>query len=239
MSAITPSGADLQQEIARVDWYHIMELGKGITTPGRIACMSPEQLGIGRLDGLTVLDIGAWDGAYSFMAEQRGAKRVLATDGFVWAGGWPTGNAGFNLARRMLKSKVEDMTIDVMDFSPSKPGVFDIVLFLGVLYHLRHPLLALERIFSVVGKQLILETHIDLADYPRPAMAFYPGTELASDSTNWWGPNPAAVEGMLKSVGFREVKMVSLFRPESMGWWSPNDPAAIKEQGRGIFHAWK
>ena len=60
-----------------------------------------------------------------------------------------------------------------MDLSPSNPGVLDVVLFLGVLYHLRHPLLALEPIFSVVGKQLILETHIDLADYTRPAMAFY------------------------------------------------------------------
>jgi tRNA (mo5U34)-methyltransferase len=240
MSTTMPAD-NLQQEIARVDWFHTMDLGKGITTPGRVACMSPEQLEIGRLDGLTVLDIGAWDGAYSFMAERRGAKRVLATDSVVWTGAWKTGNAGFKLARRVLKSQVEDMTIDVMDLSPSRPGVFDVVLFLGVLYHLRHPLLALERIFGVVGKQLILETQIDLADFPRPAMAFYPGTELAGDPTNWWGPNPLAVEAMLKSVGFRAVKTVSIFRPrpESMQWWSPNDPAAVKEQGRAIFHAWK
>jgi tRNA (mo5U34)-methyltransferase len=241
MSVTMPLNENLQQEIGRVDWFHIMDLGAGITTPGRIRCMSPEQLGIGRLDGMTVLDIGAWDGAYSFMAERRGARRVLATDSMVWTGGWRTGDAGFKLARRALKSKVENMVIDVMDLSPARPGVFDVVLFLGVLYHLRHPLLALERIFSVVGKQLILETHIDLADCPRPAMAFYPGTELAGDPTNWWGPNPAAVEGMLKSVGFREVKTISVFRPrpESMTWWSPNDPAAVREQGRAIFHAWK
>ena len=102
----------LQQEIARVDWYHIMDLGNGITTPGRIACMSPEQLEIGRLDGQTVLDIGAWDGAYSFMAERRGARRVVATDSVVWSGAWRTGNAGFKLARRVLKSRVEDKIID-------------------------------------------------------------------------------------------------------------------------------
>jgi tRNA (mo5U34)-methyltransferase len=240
MSTTIPAG-NLQQEIARVEWFHTMDLGHGITTPGRVTCMSPEQLEIGRLDGLTVLDIGAWDGAYSFMAERRGAKRVLATDSVVWSGAWKTGNAGFTLARRLLKSNVEDMTIDVMDLSPSRPGVFDVVLFLGVLYHLRHPLLALERIFSVVGKQLILETHVDLADLPRPAMAFYPGTELAGDPSNWWGPNPLAVEAMLKSVGFRTVKTVRIFRPrpESIQWWSPNDPAAVKEQGRAIFHAWK
>ncbi len=229
----------LKHEIARVDWYHKMDLGEGITTPGLVDCLSPEQLEIGRLDGLTVLDIGAWDGAYSFMAERLGAKRVLATDLVVWSEGWKTRNAGFKLARRVLKSQVEDMTIDVMDLSPSHPGVFDVVLFLGVLYHLRHPLLALERIFSVVGKQLILETHIDLSDLTRPAMVFYPGTELAGDPTNWWGPNPLAVEAMLKSVGFRAVKTVSIFRPESIQWWSPDDPAALKEQGRAIFHASK
>jgi tRNA (mo5U34)-methyltransferase len=236
----TTTHADsLQQEIAAVDWYHTMDLGNGITTPGRVGCLSPEQLEIGRLDGMTVLDIGAWDGAYSFMAERLGARRVLATDLVVWSEVWKTGNAGFQLARRVLKSNVEDMTIDVMDLSPSRPGVFDVVLFLGVLYHLRHPLLALERIFNVVGEQLILETHIDLADLSRPAMAFYPGTELAGDPTNWWAPNPPAVEAMLKSVGFRTVKTISIFRPLSMHWWSPNDHAALKDQGRAIFHAWK
>src|SRR5688572_22739694 len=235
----TTTHADsLQQEIAAVDWYHTIDLGEGITTPGLVRCLTPLQLEIGRLDGLTVLDIGAWDGAYSFMAERLGAKRVLATDLVVWSEVWKTRNAGFQLARRVLKSNVEDMTIDVMDLSPSRPGVFDVVLFLGVLYHLRHPLLALERIFSVVRKQLILETHIDLADVSRPAMAFYPGTELAGDPTNWWGPNPLAVEAMLKSVGFRTVKTVSIFRPEWIPW-SSNDPAAVKEQGRAIFHAWK
>jgi tRNA (mo5U34)-methyltransferase len=241
MSVTVQSNANLLQEITGVDWFHSIDLGGGITTPGCITCMSPEQLEIGRLDGQTVLDIGAWDGAYSFMAERRGARRVLATDSVVWSGGWRTGNAGFKLARRVLKSKVEDMNIDVMDLSPGNAGVFDVVLFLGVLYHLRHPLLALERIFSVVGKQLILETHVDLADYPKPAMAFYPGSELAGDPSNWWGPNPPAVQGMLKAVGFREVKTVSVFRPrpESMQWWSPKDPDAIKQQGRAIFHAWK
>ena len=72
-------------------------------------------------------------------------------------------------------------------------------------------------------------------------MAFYPGTELAGDPTNWWAPNPPAVKAMLKTVGFREVKTVSIYRPrpETAQWWSPNDAAAIKEQGRAIFHAWK
>ena len=58
-------------------------------------------------------------------------------------------------------SKVEDIELEVLDISPERVGVFDLVLFLGVLYHMRHPLLALERVASVVGTQLILETHVD------------------------------------------------------------------------------
>lgn len=78
--------------------------------------------------------------------------------------------------------------MDVYDLSPEKVGVFDVVLFLGVLYHLSHPLLGLERVASVTGDLLIPETHVDLLDHRRPAMAFYPGGKLGGDVTNWWGP---------------------------------------------------
>ena len=230
----------LEHEVSEIDWFHSIDLGHGIVTPGRVVCLSAMQLGIGDLTDKTVLDIGAWDGYYSFLCERHGAKRVLATDSVVWSGGWRTGKSGFEAARRALKSRVDDMTIDVMELRPNNPGRFDVVLFLGVLYHLRHPMLALERIFSVVREQLILETHVDLVDYDRPAMAFYPGTELAGDPTNWWGPNPLAVEGMLRAVGFREVKTISVWRPETANpYWAPDDLAAAKQQGRAIFHAWR
>src|SRR4029077_17426301 len=102
---------------------------------------------------------------------------------------WTTyeAKAGFALARRALRSNVEDMNVDVMDLSPERVGVYDVVLFLGVLYHMRHPMLALEKVAAVTGEQLIVETHVDLLDVVRPAMAFYPGTELSGDATNWCG----------------------------------------------------
>jgi tRNA (mo5U34)-methyltransferase len=178
--------------------------------------------------GMTVLDIGAWDGFYSFEAERRGASRVLATDSFCWGGGgWGT-KAGFDLVRNTTNSKVEDMVIDVMDLSPERIGLFDVVLFLGVLYHLRHPLLALERVFSVTRKQLILETHVDLLSYEKPAMAFYPGSELNNDPTNWWGPNPVAVKAMLKDVGFQKIDQIQ--EPVT-------GPDIISP--RATFHAWR
>src|SRR5207247_1922810 len=103
--------------------------------------------------------------------------------------------------------------IDVLDLSPEGPGVFDVVFFLGVLYHMKHPLLALERVFSVTGKQLILETHIERVGGKRPAMVFYSNIELNRDSTNWWGPNPAAIEAMLKTVGFSRVAKYQEYPP--------------------------
>ncbi|MGZ4124583.1 MAG: DUF1698 domain-containing protein [Actinomycetota bacterium] len=111
--------------------------------------------------------------------------------------------------RRALNSTVEDQEIDVLDLSPDSVGVFDVVLFLGVLYHTRHPLLALERVLSVTGERLIMSTFVDMTWARRPLMAFYPDAEANNDPTNWWGPNPAAVVAMLRTVGFSRVELVN------------------------------
>ncbi|UCG41808.1 MAG: DUF1698 domain-containing protein [candidate division WOR-3 bacterium] len=205
----------LKRRVAEISWYHRIDLGHGIVTTGR----NRRQERLARIvlppsfSGLTVLDIGAWDGYFSFEAERRGAARVLATDSFCWGGEGLATKAGFELAREALGSKVEDIEIDVMDLSPERVGTFDVVLFLGVLYHMIHPMRALERAYSVTGKQLILETEVDMLHVRRPALAFYPGRELWDDRTSWFGPNPAAVVAMVKTVGFREVKVVDKQRP--------------------------
>ena len=159
------------------------------------------------LQGMTVLDIGASDGFFSFEAERRGAKRVLAIDLCSWENAG--GKAGFDLARRVFNSRVEDMVMDVLEISPEKIGTFDLVLFLGVFYHLRHPLLALEKVFSVTKKQLILETHIAMLSVKQPVMRFYPDSELNNGPSNWYGPNIAAIESMLRDVGFQKIKIFS------------------------------
>ena len=96
-----------------------------------------------------------------------------------------------------------------MDLSPERVGQFDVVFFLGVLYHLRHPLLALERIASVTRQRLLLETVVDMVGVARPAMAFYRGRELNNDPTNWWAPNVPALHAMLRDVGFTAVRTVT------------------------------
>lgn len=208
---------ELRTEVSKLRWFHTIELPHGVVTPG--VDYSAERLSrLGLPDDLrdtSVLDVGAWDGFFSFESKRRGARRVLATDHFCWSGpGWGS-KAGFELARAALSSGVEDQELDVLDLSPETVGAFDVVLFLGVLYHVRHPLLALERIASVTTGLLILDTQVELVRSGRPLMVFYPGRELADDPTNWWGPNPRAVEDMLRDVGFGHVKLHSMF-PSSL-----------------------
>jgi tRNA (mo5U34)-methyltransferase len=105
-----------------------------------------------------------------------------------------------------MKAGVESLEIDVPDISPERVGSFNVVLFIGVLYHLRHPLLGLERAASVAKDTLIVETVLDAHWMRRPAMVFYPGSERNGDPTNWWGPNAACVIAMLKDLGFKQVE---------------------------------
>lgn len=127
---------ELKSAVAQIRWFHTIDLGDGIVTPGMGGnLVTLGRLGLpARLDGMSVLDVGAWDGFFSFEAERRGARRVLATDRFRWdgQGGWGS-KEGFELARQALGSRVEDKRIDVLDLSPETVGVFEVVLFLGVL----------------------------------------------------------------------------------------------------------
>lgn len=209
---------ELRRQSEAIAWWHGgMDLGQGVVTVSRWG-NDPATSTLPRISlpddmsGMTVLDIGAWDGFYSFECERRGG-RVWATDSVAWMPQpfSPTGMAGFALARKALGSRVYAQNVDVMDLSPDDQGVFDIVLFLGVLYHLRHPLFGLERAAAMldVGGLLIVESHVDLLGVGAPAMRFYPGAEINSDPTNWWGPNPECIEEMLKSVGLTGVRMVS------------------------------
>ena len=240
---------DLERRVAAHRWYHSIDLGGGIVTHG----IDDTPVRLARLDlpasleGLSVLDIGAWDGFFSFECERRGAARVVATDYYSWHGsGWGA-KAGFELAREALGSHVEDVDVDVMDIAPGRLGTFDLVLFLGVLYHLRHPLLAIEKIAAVTRGTLILETVVDLVGLGRPAMAFYPDRELNADPTNWWGPNQEAVVGMLKSAGFDDVRVVTptpgpLYRGARAAWHrlrGRNRLIPAFRQDRAVFHARK
>ncbi len=220
----------LQARANAVQWWHSgIDLGQGVITKGRSHPREnllpyldlPEDLTL-----KTVIDVCTWDGFMAFECERRHAQHVVAVDSFAWdransaLTGHTTGSDGFLLAHRERQSLVQATVCEVLDLDPAKLGTFDIVLFLGVLYHMRHPLLALEKVAALTDGLLIVESHIDMSATPEPAMRFYPGAEINNDPTNWWGPNVACIEAMLRDVGFTQVT------------------AKPAHGGRVVMHAW-
>ena len=190
-------------------WYHSIELPGGEVTPG---LQTLEQLRLRArqfpipedLRGKRVLDIGAWDGWFSFEMERRGAS-VVAVDAVE--------SAKFLYAREMLGSKVEYHVSDVYDLRPEELGVFDIVLFLGVLYHLKNPVLALERVCALSRDLVCVESFVtDDGSDPdaKPSMEFYETTELCGQFDNWVGPNVACLLSFCRTAGFARVSLESV-----------------------------
>ncbi len=198
--------------IQDIKWFHRINLGDTVT-PGiddsqeklRRLAIPPD------LAGKTFLDVGAWDGFFSFEAERRGAARVLATDSFVWQGKVPGySKAGFDYARQTLGSKVESMLIDPFDLSPQRVGQWDVVLLAGVVYHVKNPWMLIERAASVTRELLIVETVTGLNFWPRPAIAIY-GEGFAGDKTNFCAPNVPALRVMLRDCGFSDIMPLSKY----------------------------
>ena len=192
-------------------WWHKIDFGDGVVSNGP----DPTELkgemwkfDLIPFEGKTVLDIGAWDGYFSFYAEKKGAKEVTALDVDV--------KKGFLIAKEILGSKVKYVTQDIVESSPEDLGSFDVVLYPGVLYHMKFPYLSLHKVADLVkeGGILFVETHVsgfpdqDQLGRPMPLMAFYPNKELNNDPTNWWGPNNTCVIQMLQSLGFHVEKVV-------------------------------
>jgi tRNA (mo5U34)-methyltransferase len=217
------SEAEIRARIAAVPyWFHRIEVAPGIVTPGEDDTPGkckwlqlPETLA-----GKRVMDIGTYEGFFAFECERRGAQ-VLAVDIIP-----PSPTSGFRIVHELLGSQVEFQQASIYDLTPERFGQFDLILCLGVLYHLRHPLLGLERVHSICRGQLILETQIcdryfidpsgkpiDLAKIAPgltrvPMVQFYPGAELNGDPSNWWSPNLPALDGLLRSSGFVPVKVI-------------------------------
>jgi tRNA (mo5U34)-methyltransferase len=221
--------ADLQEKVASLPWFHSINLGGGIVTPGHKsryeisreaeAIFSPLNL-----RDRTVADIGAWNGAFTVEAKRRGAARILAMDHYTWAHPHFRGKQAFDLVMSRLGIDVETKLIDIQNATAADIRRCEVVLFLGVFYHLFNPISALQVLAEITAEVLVLETHLDLENLAKPAMVFYPDRELGGDPTNWWAPNRAGMEALLRAVGFAKVL------------YAPNPLAASH---RGIFHAYK
>jgi tRNA (mo5U34)-methyltransferase len=217
----------------KVRWFHSFDFGGGEVAKGergggldRLRVEADIVFGE-PVAGKRVLDIGAWDGYFSFEAERRGAAEVLATDHFCWTGqGWGT-KAGFEYAHAKFQSKVRSEDVDVFDLDPLVHGKFDVVLFLGVLYHLKNPFGGLEQVSKMTDQLAIFETVVDQLQNPEPVLRFYLGRELNEDKTNFFAPNYKCLENMLREVGFKRFK------------FTPSQPPAGASRARAHVHAWK
>jgi tRNA (mo5U34)-methyltransferase len=233
------SPEELQAQADSFPWFHSIDLGRGVRTKGlsELAFRADQ---FPDFAGKTVLDIGAWDGYYSFMAEQQGASRVVALDHYAWgidfaargaywaecaakgelpdhnrdmADFWRPelpGRRGFDFAREALGSKVEAVVADFTTVDLSTLGTFDIVLYLGVLYHMKEPLTCLERLRTVTGEVAVIETEaVHLHRFDEVSLLeFHPGHDVQADFGNWYVPTIRAIESLCLAAGFRRVDRV-------------------------------
>jgi tRNA (mo5U34)-methyltransferase len=183
-------------------WHQRWEIAPGVVTPGAndIGWLL-DHVGLpADLAGLKVLDVGTTNGAAAFVAESRGAARVVAVDIF------PPNHYGFRDIASLLRSSAEYVRASVYGLAELLQERFDVVLFLGVLYHLRHPLLALDELRALTHGTLLLETAVsdhELRGRSGDALArFYRRDELGGDPSNWFAPTARALIDWCTSCGF-------------------------------------
>jgi tRNA (mo5U34)-methyltransferase len=195
------------ERLSKLGWYHSIELPDGSVIPGH---QSLDQLRTRLhqfhipedLTGKRVLDIGAWDGWFSFEMERRGAT-VLAVDSAK--------NTRLLEAKSLLGSRIDYHIGDICRLTAKDLGTFDIVLFLGVLYHLKHPLLALENVCGMCRDMACIESFVTDGDPAAiPSMEFYETTELRGQLDNWCGPNIPCLLAFTRTAGFARVQFESV-----------------------------
>jgi tRNA (mo5U34)-methyltransferase len=218
-------------ELKRLEpWFHCIDLGGGITTKTESVMGEPvdhphgswqviKHCLPGDLSGKSVLDVGCNAGFYCIQAKWRGAARVLGVDG------QRQHIRQALLVRRVLGVDVEFRRMNVYELDPHALGQFDITLALGLIYHLKHLVLALENLFKVTREMLIIETAILPREHTPPpfthplgeagmrlhAFAFVDNPPAAKEQVaNWFLPSIEGLEALLKNIGFEHVEVVTV-----------------------------
>ncbi len=155
------SSADLVQRVNEYKWFHSIDLGSVVTRGKKTPeVLNPESEAIFAgvdLRGKTVMDIGAWNGYYTVEFFRRGASDVLAIDSPTWTRPDLRGKETFDLVMSQLSLTPKSQILDVQEISEEQVGKWDVVLMLGVLYHLIDPIIALRRLAPCVKEVLVIE----------------------------------------------------------------------------------
>jgi tRNA (mo5U34)-methyltransferase len=217
-------------------WFHQIDLGDGIFTKTESVMGEPvdhpretweviQQCLPADLTGKTLLDVGCNGGFYCVEAKRRGARRVLGVDGQRQH----VRQALF--VRKVLGLDLEFRRFSVYDLDPAATGVFDITLALGLVYHLKHLVLALERLYDITTELLIVETAIIPPEKTPPSFVqslgeirqtlhpiFYAENppEAKEQVYNWFLPSPDALRALLINIGFAEVSIFSVVRDRAV-----------------------
>ena len=244
----------LAREVEALDWYHTLDLGQGVVTPGwldtrRVAdrVSLPTSLA-----GMRCLDVGTFNGFWAFEMERRGASEVVAIDVLEperWD--WPAGSsaetkaaiakrqaggAGFEIAKRALGSSVERLDRSVYDLDPDDVGRFDLVYVGSLLVHLRDPVRALERVRSVCEGTLIVVDGIDLPltlAHPRDPVARLDGRGRPW----WWYSNAAGLARLVEVAGYDVSEGPRrLFIPPGPGWQLGRPSPRLLASREGRYH---
>lgn len=224
-SASATAARSLRQRVDDLPlWYHTIDLGNGVFTPGWFD-LRPivDTMPWPDVTGKRCLDVGTWDGYLAFELERRGASEVVATDiedhaSWDWPAilrrrgtshleslAGPERGRGFAIAKEALGSSVQRELVSVYDLTPERLGSFDVVVCGSLLLHLRDPMGALEAIASVCGGQFLSAEQIDLRTtvlHRRRAMAVV----RPDDVLQWWSFNAHAHVRMLDTTGFDVVR---------------------------------
>jgi len=219
--------AELRDTIAKYSFYHIFQLTEAIATPGWqefLKLQEPIQETLRSLDlkGKRFLDIGCRDGLFSFEAEKLGARKVIGIDNDL-------SPAATEFLIPYFKSSIEMHQVNVLDLSPDMFGKFDVILFAGVLYHLRYPFWGLKCVADALeeGGTLIIETGILVDDNSRPLLFCPIGNESPYEPTSCTFFNLKGLSDSLFSLGL-VVEQVRLLETPGNITLEPPEKLALK-----------
>ena len=229
-AALDAKGRALLPRVGEIDWYHTIDLGHGVVTPGRVdhRAQLPYYRLPASLAGKRVLDVGTFDGFWAFEFERRGAE-VVALDVATWADwdlpqrtlphaadlglGHEMGR-GFALAHEVLGSKVQRVEGTIYDLDPAVHGEFDLVFISDLLVHLRCPQRALECAASVCRGEMVVA---DVFDPRLEGLADLPFAQYTAPGETWWLPNVKTLNAMMSVAGCEDIDEVSRFVLDERG----------------------